>query len=118
YDRKVVLPPLYVARDIVNACHQQWEVIDRDPKLTPEGRKTARAEAGKKAQAALQKWHEPRLANLDADLKGQRAKLLTPTATPDPQRVAAMTAHLQKFTPEDIAVFYGSATDEERRVME
>jgi hypothetical protein len=118
YDREVVLAPLEHAHDIVVACHQRWALIDRDPALTREGKATARAEAGKQARAALAKWHEPRLKGIDADLTGRRAALLAPTGTPDPRRVEAMIAQLQKFTPQEIAVFYGAATDAERRAME
>lgn len=55
---------------------------------------------------------------LDADLTAQRATLFGLVDRPDQTRVERMAAHLQKHTPEDIAVFYGSATDDERREME
>jgi hypothetical protein len=47
-----------------------------------------------------------------------RAALLPTGDKPDARKVDFMLGLLQKHTPQEIAVFYGSATDEERLVME
>ncbi len=56
--------------------------------------------------------------NIDADLLEQRVALRGNATTPDQKRVDLMVSHLLKHTPEDIAGFYHSATDAERREME
>lgn len=53
-----------------------------------------------------------------ADLLEQRAALVPKTKTPDPARVSLLAAELAKFTPQERAVFYNAATEDERREME
>jgi hypothetical protein len=48
----------------------------------------------------------------------QRAALFGQVDMPDPKRVELMSAHLLKHAHDDVAIFYGSATDAERREME
>lgn len=69
-------------------------------------------------RAAISVWHEERLKNIDADLLEQRAALLSDTTRPDPKQIDLMASQLRQFTPHEIAVFYNSATEPERRVME
>ena len=39
------------------------------------------------------------------------------TGTPDPKRVELMSSPLLKHAPSDIAIFYNSASEDERRAM-
>ncbi len=118
YDSKVVRPQLDPAITITETFLTQKAAIDADPHLTPKGKDAARVKAAKDALEALGKWSTPRLAGLDADLGTQRAALVPPSDKPDPRRVDVALGRLQQFTPDEIAVFYQSATDEERTVME
>jgi hypothetical protein len=74
--------------------------------------------AGKATIEAIAKWHTPRVAGLDGDLGLHRAALLPTDTKPDARRVDFTLGLLQKHTPAEIAVFYNSATDDERLVME
>jgi hypothetical protein len=118
YDPDVVLTPLEQAASLVDAFHQQKAEIDSDRHLTPEGKAAARIKAGNATLAAIKAWHEPRLKGIDRDLLSQRAALIPTTEKPDSRRIEFMAAELLKFTPKDRSVFYNSATEDERRVME
>lgn len=117
YDPEIVMVPFDHADTLVEAFHQQKATIDNDRHLTPEGKVAARIKAGNTTLAALKAWHEPRLRGIDADLLEQGTALIQ-SAQPDPRRVELMSAQLLKHQPQDISVFYNSATDDERRVME
>jgi hypothetical protein len=56
--------------------------------------------------------------NIDADMLEKRAALFSDTAMPDATHVELMASHLLKHAPSDIAIFYNSATESERRAME
>src|SRR5882672_1758816 len=92
--------------------------ISSDRNLTNEGKAAAVDKAKATTREAISAWHEPSLKNIDADLLEQRAALIASAVMPDPRRVDVMSSQLLKHTPQDIAVFYGSASEEERRVME
>jgi hypothetical protein len=113
-----VLEPFEEAAAIVESLVKQKAAIEADRRLTPEGKAAARTDAGKKALAAIAKWHTPKLAGLDADLGVHRAALLPSTEKPDARKIDFMLGLLQKHTPDEVSVFYGSATDEERQLME
>lgn len=99
--------------------HEQRDAIEADRRLTPEGKRDARQKAADAALAAIAKWHEPRLAGLDADLGAQRTALIpASTEKPTDRRIDFLLSHLRDRTPLEIATFYSSATDEERLVME
>ena len=56
---------------------------------------------------------------MDADLGAHGAALAPPTTEkPSDRRVDFLLSHLRDKTPQEIATFYGSASDEERLVME
>jgi hypothetical protein len=118
YDPDIVMVPFDHAGTLVEAFHRQKATIDSDRHLTPEGKVAARIKTGNSSLSALKAWHEPRLQGLDADLLAQRAALMSSAQRPDPRRVELMSTLLLKHSPHDIAVFYNSATDEERRCME
>jgi hypothetical protein len=118
YTLDVVMTPLDHAVTLVDAFHTQMAGIQADRHLTGEGKTAARAKAASTTLAAIQAWHEPRLRNLDADLLAQRAALIPQTERPDARQIDLMSAHLLKHTPADIAVFWNSATEPERRLME
>jgi hypothetical protein len=89
-----------------------------DAKLTAEGKAAAIQKSQATTREAISAWHEQRLRELDADLLAKRAALIGTADRPDAKRVDTMAANMLKHTPTDIAVFYNSATDAERREME
>jgi superfamily I DNA/RNA helicase len=97
---------------------QQKAEITADRKLTSEGKYAAADTARTATRAAITEWHEQRLKNIDADMLEQRAALLSDASTPDLKHVELMASHLQKYAPQELAVFYNSATEPERRAME
>jgi hypothetical protein len=103
---------------IVNRFLEQKAQIDRDVNLTPRGRQEARHEAATHARTSLSKWATGKLTGLDAQVAEHRRALVPQTPTPDPRKVDHLVARLQTFTPDEIATFYGSATDEERQLIE
>jgi len=114
-----VLDPLEIADGIVQKFHEAKAAIDADPHLTPQGKGAARAKAAQAALKSISDWHTPRLAGLDQDLGAHRAALVPPaTEKPTDRRIDFLLSHLRDRTPQEIAVFYGSASDEERLVME
>ena len=118
YDAEKVFEPFAEAITIVENFQQREDTAAADPHLTPKGKDAARVKAAKEALEALGKWHAPRLAGLDADLGTQRAALVPPGNKPDQRRVELMASRLIQFTQDENGVFYNSATDEERQVME
>jgi len=118
YDAEKVFEPFAEAITTVENFQQRIVTSDADPHLTQEGKRAARVKAAKDALEALGKWHTPRLAGLDADLGTQRAALVPTGNKPDPRRVELIASRLIQFTQEENSVFYNSATDEERQVME
>jgi hypothetical protein len=118
YDIKVVMVPHEHVRMLSKGYQQQKATITGDRNLTNDGKAAALDKARATTRAAITEWHATRLKNIDADLLEQRAALMASAAMPDPKRVELMSSQLLKHTPQDIAVFYGSASDEERRVME
>ena len=114
-----VLDPFEIAGGIVTKFHQQKADIAADRRLTPEGKRDALTKAGQAALKSLEDWHTPRLAGLDADLGAHRVALVPAnTQKPDDRRVDFLLSHLRDKTPQEIAIFYNSASDEERLVME
>jgi hypothetical protein len=118
YDVKVAMVPFEHPRMLVRGYRQQKSAISADRNLTNEGKAAALDKARTTTRAAISEWKESRLKNIDADLLEQKAGLMTNTGTPDPKRVDLMTSHLLKHTPSDIAIFYNSASEDERRAME
>lgn len=119
YPKANVLGPLDESLRIVNAFHQQKDAIQADRRFTTEGKRDALKTVADAALASITKWHEPRLAGLDADLGTQRTALLPQSSEkPDARRIDFLLSHLRDKTPLEIATFYGSATDEERVLME
>jgi len=104
---------------IVERAHKEKASIDANANLTGRGKgaeKTAKAAA--LVKEILDK-HTPRLTGLDADLAAHRAALLPQSSEkPDARRIDFMLSHLRDRTPQEIGIFYTSATDEERLVME
>jgi hypothetical protein len=50
---------------MVEVFYDRLDAIEKDPRLTPQGRADAGAAAGHAAIAALQKWYQGRVGNLD-----------------------------------------------------
>jgi hypothetical protein len=103
---------------IVNRFFEKKAQIDGDANLTPRGRDAARNEAADQARASLSTWATGKLTNLDTQIGQQRAALVPTPAKLDPRKVDHLLARLQTFTPDEIATFYGSATDDERQLIE
>ncbi|MGE0361465.1 MAG: hypothetical protein AB7H93_12140 [Vicinamibacterales bacterium] len=92
--------------------------INADPHLTTEGRAAKRSATVSKVAADIEKWRDARLGALDANLSAQRAALAPSTPAPDPRKVDHLLAVLRTLSPREVAVVYGSATDDERQLME
>jgi hypothetical protein len=92
--------------------------IEANRNLSNEGKNEATRAAREAARERFEKWHAPRLAGLDADIAVHRAALMPKTTTPDPKKVEFMANVLQRYSPHERAVFYNSATDDERVAME
>jgi hypothetical protein len=118
YDLDVVLTPFEHVATLVDAFDQQKATIAADPHLTDDGKKAALAKARATTREAVKAWQEPRLKGIDADLLAQRAALIPQADVPDQHRVSLMASELLKFTPQDRAILYNQATEDERRVME
>jgi hypothetical protein len=111
------LDPLEDVHAIVERVHQEKAAIDADQRLTPKGE--AKAEKGAAAVKAVKELQTKRLAGLEADIAAHRAALLpASTHKPDARRIDFLLSHLRDKSPQEIATFYGSATDEERLLME
>lgn len=114
-----VIDPLEEVAAIVEKFHKEKAAIDADHHLTNEGKSAARAKAGQTALKAITDWHTPRLAGLDQDLGAHRAALVpASTEKPSDRRIDFLLSHLRDRTPQEIATFYSSASDEERLALE
>ena len=118
YDVDTVLLPLEHPVTLAEAALEQKATIEKDDHLAGKGKGAAKVKAGNTTIAAVKAGHEPRLKGIDADLLQARAALIPQTPRPDPRRVELMSSLLLKHTPQDINVLYGSASEDERRVME
>jgi hypothetical protein len=118
----------YKADDVMGPCEhvlkltdefrQQREAISADRNLTTEGKTAAMEKVRETTRTAINEWRDARLKNIDADMLEKRTALFLDRAMPDAKHVDLMATHLLKHTPSDIAVFYNSATEPERRAME
>lgn len=114
-----VLDPFESIDAIVEQAHRDRSAIEADRRLTPEGKAAARAEKRAAAIKAINDLQTVRLSGLDADVAAHRAALLpASTEKPDPRRVDFLLSQFRGMTQQEVAVFYGSATDEERLLME
>jgi hypothetical protein len=113
-----VFDPLNEPVEMMARIRQERADIDANRNLSPVGKVEARNTAKQRASEAVKKWHEPNLAGLDAHIAEHRAGLLPKGTPPDPKRVEFMAALMQRYTPEENAVFYTSADDSDRVVME
>jgi hypothetical protein len=118
YDLGTVLVPFEHLRMLSRTFHQQRTQIAQDRLLTNEGKTAALEQARASTRKAIEDWHAERLRNIDADLLEQRAAFIKTTKTPSATRVSLMAVELAKFTPQERAVFYNAATEDERREME
>jgi hypothetical protein len=118
YDLGTVLVPFEHLRMLSRTFHQQRGLIMQDRLLTSEGKTAALEQARASTRKAIEDWHAERLKGIDADLLEQRAALMTITKKPDPARVSLLAVELAKFSPDERAVFYNAATEDERREME
>lgn len=108
-------------REPLNAIDEMVEAVKAvkaDPHLSAEGRTAKCAALLAGATERVTTWRTKRLAGLDADLTAQRAALTPSGKAPDPRRVDHLLAVLRTFTPLEVSVVYGSASEDERVVME
>lgn len=103
---------------VIAQVRKDRATIDANRNLSSEGKVDARRTAAQTARDAIRKWHEARLAGLDADIAAHRAALVPSGDAPDPKRVEFMLNALRSFTPDEIVVLHGGAADPERRVIE
>jgi hypothetical protein len=114
-----VLDPLETYNDVVEQAIKARAAIDTDPHLTPQGKAAAKAAKSAAAVKAIADVSTPRLAGLDANVASLRTALMpTSTEKPEARRIDFLLSHLRDRTPQEIAVFYNSATDDERLVLE
>jgi hypothetical protein len=114
-----VLDPLEDYDAIVERAHKEKVSLDANPNLTGRGKAAEKAARGAALVKEILDKHTPRLTGLDADLAAHRSALLPQSPEkPDARRIDFMLSHLRDRTPQEIAIFYNSATDEERLVME
>lgn len=118
HDIKVEMVPYQHLRMLQRTYFEQKAAIAVDRHLTDDGKKAATDKAKATRDAAMEEWNTQRLKNFDAHLLEQRAALFADTTVPEPKHVEVMASQLLKHAPSDIAIFYNSATDAERRVME
>jgi hypothetical protein len=117
-DVKTEMVPFQHVLMLSQALEKQEASIMTDRNLSNDGKDTAIKKVRATTRTAITEWHEQRLKNIDADLLEKRAALLSDNTVPDPKRVDLMASQLRQFTLQEIAVFYSSATEPERRVME
>jgi len=114
-----VLDPLETFGDIVTQAIKARAAIDNDPHLTPQGKAAARAAKRAAAVKAIADVSTTRLAGLDADVAAHRTALLPASGDkPDARRIDFLLSHLRDRTAQEIAVFYSSATADEKLVLE
>jgi hypothetical protein len=117
--KPTVLDPLDIFGDIVEQAIKDRATIDNDRNLTNEGKAAARAARRDAALKAITELQTPRLANLDADVAAHRAALIPASAQkPTDRQIEFLLSHLRGRTETEIGVFYNSATDEEKLVLE
>lgn len=112
------LDPLQQAVETVATLRSKVAAVNADAHLTQEGKAAARKKAATEAADVVKAWQAKRQAGLDADLAAQRAALLPAGERPDQRSVDFMLAVMQRHTSQELSVFYGSASDQERRIME
>jgi hypothetical protein len=114
-----VVDPLDIFGDIVEQAIKDRATIDNDRNLTNEGKAAARAAKRDAALKAITDLQTPRLAGLDADVASHRAALIpASTQKPTDRQVDFLLSHLKDRTSTEIGVFYNSATDDEKLVLE
>ncbi len=118
YDIDTVLVPFEHVRMLDSSLRQQKAAIAADRNLTNEGKQAALEKARAATRAAITEWNERRQSDIGSDLLEKRAALMANVERPDAKRVDLMASHLLKHAPSDIAVFYNSASEIERREME
>lgn len=106
--------PLNAIEEMVTAVNS----VKADPHLSADGRAAKRAALLAAATERVTTWRTKRLSGLDADLAAQRAALAPSAKAPDPRRVDHLLAVLRTLTPLEVSVAYGSASEDERIVME
>jgi hypothetical protein len=114
-----VYDPLETYHDIVEQAIKARATIDNDPHLTPQGKAAAKAAKSAAAVKAITDVSTPRLAGLDADVAAHRSALLSGnTQKTDERRIDFLLSRLRDRSPQEIAVFYNSANDDERLALE
>ena len=115
---KTALKPFDEPVKIVERFLQEVAGIKEHPHLTDEGKAARIINEGQTAIDAVATWHARREAGLGADIGVHQAALVPSTFKPDARRVDIMLSSLQRHTPEDVAVLYHSATDDDCLCME
>lgn len=113
------LDPLDDYDRFVEQAYKEKTAIDTNDHLASKGKRAAKDERTAALVKAVVDKHAPRLSGLEADMSTRRATLLqTNTEKPDARRIDLLLSHLRGFTAQEIAIFYGSATDDEKIVLE
>ncbi len=118
YRPDAVFGPLKEFVTLVQQATDQAQAVGQDPMLSPEGRFTERKAALDAMAQQISQRRDSRLAGLDADLAAQRTALAPAAKPADPKKVDHLLSVLRTMTPDEVAICYGSASDDEKLLME
>jgi hypothetical protein len=115
---KTALDPFEDAQAILDGDRAAHAAIKGSRELTRDGKAVKSKETREASKTAVKAWGEPRLVALDREIAPQDAANKPAPLKHDAARVAAMADYLRRYTPLEVAIFYGSASGEEKLVME
>jgi hypothetical protein len=118
YQPDKVFGPMRKALEFAEEAHRTKQSIAADRRLTPEGKRAARAKLVSETIEKIRTWDTDRLTGIDDDIAAQRAALLVTTRKPETKQVEFLAGKLSAFSPQDIVVLYEQASDDLRLEME
>jgi hypothetical protein len=114
-----VLDPLEDYDAFVVQAVQAKAAIEANDHFAPKGQRAEKDAKVESLVKGLVDLRTSRLVGFDADIAAHRVALLpASTEQPEARRIDFLLSHLRDRTPQEIAVFYNSATDEEKLVLE
>jgi hypothetical protein len=114
-----VLDSFDIYPDIVEQALAAKAEIDADDKLAPKGKRAAKDAKIEALVKAISDVKTPRAAGLTADVAAHRSALIpASTQKPTDRQIDFMLSNLKGRTDIEIGVYYQSASDEEKLVLE
>ena len=104
----------------VDGYREKADAIGKDGRFTERGRTEARTEAAKAALEAIEKW-KSKVAGLQkhaASIRGALLNIDAAATKPTDRAIDHLLSRLRDFDPLQISIFYTTASDEERRLLE